>query len=85
MSRVVFEYKCQHCPGDGVVRSKRPGIDWPTPCSCGARRAFTQYQLGRLLSESPKTIVRVNELRVGGEVAGRIFRKLVSTFGRAIL
>lgn len=71
-------YACKVCPGDGVVRSRRPGVDWPEPCVCGARRAFTQYSLARVLEEDPKTIVRVYDLRATGSVAGRVLNKLAA-------
>lgn len=75
-SVVTFEYACPRCPGDGVVRPVRAGVDWPEPCPCEARRAFTQYHLGRILEEEPRAIVRVSELRAGGAVSSRVLSKL---------
>ena len=77
---VCFAYACPRCPGDGVVRAERPGVDWPEPCLCEARTAFSQYQLGRVLDEEPKTIVRVAELRAGPDVCARILHKLAQKF-----
>lgn len=68
--------KCGACPGDGVVRAPRPGVDWPSPCSCKARRFYTQYTLGRLLDEDPKAIERVHELSARSEVSFRVLSKL---------
>lgn len=76
-STLAFTYSCPRCPGDGVVRPSRPGVDWPEPCLCEARTSFSQYQLGRVLEEEPKTIVRVAELRARREVCSRILDKLV--------
>lgn len=76
MALLSLHYSCPRCPGDGVVRPRRAGVDWPEPCTCEARTAFTQYQLGRVLEEEPKTIVRVYELRAGAEVSQRVLRKL---------
>lgn len=69
---------CPRCPGDGVVRPKgaRAGVDWPTPCSCEARRFHTQYTLGRLLDEDPRAIERVHDVCAGGVVSYRVFDKL---------
>lgn len=74
---IEFELACAICPGDGVVRGMRAGVDWPMPCSCEARQSFTQYSLARLIDEDPKTIVRVHQLRARPSVAGRILDKLV--------
>lgn len=84
MTRVFFTYECKRCPGDGVIRARRPGVDWPTPCPCEARRRFSQYQLGRLLGERPATVVRVNDLRSGGGVGARVLSKIASTFPEAL-
>ena len=73
---VWFEYQCVACPGDGVVRPKRPGVDWPEPCLCEAKTRYSQYTLGRMLEEDPKTIVRVHELRARHEACRRILSKL---------
>ena len=75
-TKLVLEVECTMCPGDGVVRGRRAGVDWPTPCSCRARQAFTQYSLGKLLEEDPKTIARVFELRASSAVAARVLSAL---------
>lgn len=54
---------CTLCPGDGVIRAKRPGVDWPTKCVCGAKRsALTNYTLGRRLGINPRVVLTVYEL-----------------------
>ena len=75
-TRVEFPFTCATCPGDGVVRPARPGVDWPTPCECKSRRVFTNYQLARRLEESPKAIVRVSLGRATTAVCLRVLRKL---------
>lgn len=79
-STVRFETECVQCPGDGVVRAKRPGVDWPVPCPCRAQRCITSNQLGRMLDEDPGTIVRVAHLRTKPETALRVLEKLVARF-----
>lgn len=74
-TRVVYEVKCTVCPGDGVVRPNRPGVDWPSACSCQARKQLTNYQLGRILEESPRSILAVDRLRAKPTVAARIIEK----------
>lgn len=74
--RIFFSYDCRTCPGDGVVRPLRPGVDWPSACACEARTGFTQYQLGRVLEEDARTIVRVEELRATSGVALRVLAKI---------
>ncbi len=81
--RLAFEVTCAHCPGNGIIRPARPGIDWPTACPCGGRRTFTQYQLGRLLGEDPRAIERVAEMRARHDVCLRVFRKLAKADLRA--
>lgn len=76
MSIIRLAYECPRCPGTGVVPPRRPGIDWPEPCTCGARKTLTQYQLARLLDEYPSTIVRLHEVRAGDYVSMRIAHKL---------
>jgi hypothetical protein len=78
---MVFDLECAHCPGDGVVRPARPGIDWLYPCSCEARRSMTNYQLARVIHENPKTIVRVAHCRAGLDVCVRVLHKLVMQSG----
>ncbi len=73
-----FAFECPHCPGDGVIRPKRPGVDWPSPCPCEARRSFSNYQLGRRPGVDPRTIVRVAHLRSSSDVAYRVLHGLVS-------
>lgn len=73
---VLFPFVCSLCPGDGVRRAKRPGVDWPTPCSCEARKTFSQYQLARVLEEEPETIVRLHSGRTTPRVSYRILEKL---------
>ncbi len=85
MARVLFAYSCPTCPGDGVVRARRPGVDWPEPCVCEARRAFTQYQLARLFEEQPRTIVRINEGRSQSHTCVRVLNKIARLFPSALL
>lgn len=80
MSRLIFEIRCPACRGTGVRSPDRAG-DWPTPCPCEARSSFSQYQLGRILEESPKAIERLATLRTRADVSRRILGKLCATFG----
>ncbi len=48
-STVRFETECVQCPGDGVIRAKRAGIDWPKVSAferqdrgCGCRQGKTR-------------------------------------------
>jgi len=75
-SRVMFAVDCTHCPGDGVRRGKHAGVDWPAPCTCGGRKEITQYQLGRLIDESPRAVVRLHECRTTPGVSSRLLCKL---------
>lgn len=79
VSKLSFAIDCTRCPGDGVIRPRNKGVDWPEPCPCEARSAFSQYQLARVLEEDPKTIARVEGLRARSEVAFRVLCKLTSS------
>lgn len=76
MTRILFSYACAACPGDGVIRGQRAGVDWPTPCACKARSVFSQYELGRILEVSPKTLVRLHLLTARPSTAARVLEKL---------
>lgn len=80
MSRVLFAYECPHCRGQGVRRPARPGIDWPTPCPCEARTVFSQYQLGRTLEVSPRSIVAVHDGRARAKTCERVLERLGKFF-----
>ncbi|HET9045060.1 MAG TPA: hypothetical protein VFN70_18020 [Burkholderiales bacterium] len=79
-SRIVYDVKCTLCPGDGVQRPARPGIDWPTPCPCKARKTLTNYQIGRIVDMSPRAIVRIDAVRAKPPVAERFLSKLHDLF-----
>ncbi len=77
VSKVVrFDVECTLCPGTGIRRPVRPGVDWPEPCTCGGRQSLSQYQIGRLLDESPRTILRLHECRTTPAVSKRLLGKL---------
>jgi hypothetical protein len=79
-SKVVYDVKCTLCPGDGVIRGARPGIDWPTPCPCKARKQLTNYQVGKILEESPRSILNIDRMRAKGTVAERVISKFEKLF-----
>lgn len=85
-SRVDFAFTCPSCPGDGVVRGARAGVDWPTACACGAKRSVSTYQIARAIKVDPRVLVRVFFLRARADTCERVLEKLArSQFAKEAL
>jgi len=71
---------CEACSGKGWTLRGVPGKDWPEPCkTClGQGKAPTLAALARAIDEDPSTLYRLDRVKVGGEIATRLFDKLTT-------